>query len=75
MNSFYLEAGRNKLHYFNLFYFIFIFMATPVAYGGSQARAPIELRMPPYAIAMATLDRAASVTYATAYGNDRSLTH
>ena len=54
-----------------------LFRATPVAYGGSQARGLIRavatgLRQSP---AAATWDPSWSATYTTAHGNAGSLTH
>ena len=38
------------------FFFLFLFWATPVAYGSFQARGESELRLQAYAAAMAALD-------------------
>ena len=54
-----------------------LFRATPEAYGSSQARSRSELQLLACAIAAAKQDlsQAMSVTYTTARGNTRSLTH
>jgi len=39
-----------------LFIFFFLFMATPGAYGNSQTRSQIELKLPTYTTATATQD-------------------
>ena len=43
-----------KQDYFIIY--LFIYRATPVAYGGSQARVKLELQLPAYTTATATLD-------------------
>ena len=52
------------------FLFVLSFRATPATYGGSQVGAELELWLPAYATVRTT-----SVTYTTAQGNARSLTH
>ena len=61
-----------RLSFFFLSFFFFFFLsfsrATPMAYGGSQARGLIRAVAVAYA-------RAESVAYTTAHGNAGSLTH
>ena len=76
-----LNISKLYLKFYFYFYFIVclfaISWATPVAYGGSQARGPIGA----IASHRATPEpqqrgiRAASATYTTAHGNAGSLTH
>ena len=73
------KFGMNAhVHYFSFFpfFFLLLFRATFMAYGGSQARGPIG------AIAAGLHhshnnmgSEPPSVTYTTAHGNARSLTH
>ena len=50
-------------------------MATPVAYGGSQARGQTELQLLAYTHPEQDQIQATSATYAAAYSSTRSLTH
>ena len=67
-----LKSG--KMSNFPKLIFIFVIFCS-TAYGGSQARVESELQLLAYATATATQDRAVSVTYTTAHGKARSLTH
>ena len=57
------------------FYLFIFFRAAPMAYESSQTRGELELQLPVCTTAIAAPDRSASVTYITAHGNTRSLTH
>jgi len=54
---------------------LLLFRATPTAYGDSQARGQIEAVAAGYTTATECQVQASSVTYTTAHGNARSLTH
>ena len=65
-----------RIQFIYLFIYLFIFRASPVAYGGSQARGLIgavaaSLCQEPQQLGI----RAESTIYTTAHGNAGSLTH
>ena len=71
-----LGQGQKATNFFFFFVFLAISWATPMAYGGSQAKGRIGA-----VVARPTPEpqqrgiRAASATYTTAHGNAGSLTH
>ena len=67
-----LFLGCHAAHVYLFFIYFLFFRATPVAHGGSQVRGHIRAVAPsPYHSHI----WATSVTYTTAHGNKRSLTH
>ena len=56
-----------------IYSFICFFRATPAAYGSSQVE--LELQVPAYTTATRIWDPSRTVTYTTAQGDARSLTH
>ena len=60
---------------FSCCFFLFSFMATPVAHGSSWARVESELQLQTYAMAMATPDSSLIYDLRGSYGHSRSLTH
>ena len=62
-----------------LFFCLFVcFRATPVAYGGSQARVKSELQLPAYTTRHSNAEselRAESAAFTTGNSNGRPLTH
>ena len=57
------------------FFFFAFFRASPIAYGGSQARGQIGTTAEPISQPQQPRIQAVSATYITAHGNARSLTH
>ena len=70
------DATRKLLESINDFFFFVFFRVTPMAYGDSQARGIIRaVAGQPTPELQQRGIRAATLTFTTAHGNARSLTH
>ena len=51
---FFFPLFIQQIYYLSLFFFFYLFRATPVTYGSSQAKDPMELQLPGYTTATGT---------------------